>query len=303
MRNLPETEIADLREYIYVDENRVRSLLAQLGNGVLVDREISNSRSKRLQIGLKGLGFAGESTNSDTERLATADLHVSMFEEDATALGMLSDVSDQVTKPKNWKQGKLRKSLEPGMLLRLTAPTQLFDPESIVDVLRGLDVFQDEDDDEFTRTLAMADSLYGKSLALSIRPTDPPDPGCAFLGLISHAQAFLGLQRDLLFSRLGPEAPLLTSIVQIARVPTERDTEPPAMQRLEELGRQISNTGVDNIDRKLLDDMMVQMMRIVEDTGLRSAPKWPSIAVVPLAIYRNIPPAPQLNGLDDPRYE
>lgn len=32
--NLPESEIPDVREYIFVDTNRVRSLLAQMGDGL-----------------------------------------------------------------------------------------------------------------------------------------------------------------------------------------------------------------------------------------------------------------------------
>lgn len=293
--NLPESEIVDLREYIYIDESRVQNLLAQLGDGALVDREVSNSRTKRIQANLRLVGAHRDNQASETQRLATADLHVSMFEENATALGMLADVSSHVVKEKAWKQGKLRKKLEPGMLVRVTAPTQLIDPESITGVLREFATFSDDHDQQFDEMLNMAGALYGECLSLSIRPTESEDARCAFLGLIPHSHSFMGLQRDLLFSRMGPETPRLTSILQVARVPTERDTSQPAMQQLEQIASRIEKLSDDSLSRELFDDLMVQMGRAVEDVGLRSAPKWPAIAVIPLAIYRHVMPPPSFD--------
>lgn len=37
-------------------------------------------------------------------------------------------------------------------------------------------------------------------------------------------------------------------------------------------------------------------MRMTEDHGLQSAPKWPAIAVTPLAIYRSVPRAVDPTG-------
>lgn len=298
MINLPDSDIPDIREYLYVDEARIRSLLAQFGQGLATEKEVTSFRSKQLQLGLKVLGSSLNDGNQESGRLALADLHVSMFEEDATALGMLADVSDVVTKSKNWKRGKLRNSLEPGMLLRVNAPTQLIDPQSIVEVFSNIDALSDEDSD-FDEVAGFAKAMYGKSISLSIRPTDPPDATCSFLGMIPHTHTFSGLQRDLLFSQLGPEAPTLTSIVQIARVPTERDSGQPVLQILNDLGRQIVRADSKSLNREVLDDMLVQMMRAIEDYGMQSAPRWPAIGVVPLAIYRHVPLAPDADGSDE----
>lgn len=88
--NLPESEIPDVREYIYVDTNRVRSLLAQMSEGLPDEKATSASRSSRLRLGTKLAGFESGRDGTQSERLALADLHVSMMEEAATSLGLSS---------------------------------------------------------------------------------------------------------------------------------------------------------------------------------------------------------------------
>ena len=297
--NLPESEIPDVREYVYVDEGRVQSLLAQMSDGAPVERETGNSRSRRVRMGLKALEWERGSDQSGSERLTTADLHVSMLEDAATSLGMLADVSEAVMKEKFWKRGKVRGQLAPGMIVRITAPTQLIDPRSISNTMRVFNDAISSDDDEFNEILEIANALYGESLSLSIRPTPSMDNSCAFLGLIPHSHSFTPLQRDLLFSRFGPDLPELTSIVQIARVPTERESTLDVKQQIERLAEEITTDGGESVNRTVFDDLMVQMGRAMEEYGLQSAPKWPSISVVPLAIYRAVMPSSPLDLDDD----
>lgn len=56
------------------------------------------------------------------------------------------------------------------------------------------------------------------------------------------------------------------------------------MQRLQQ-------GGDDRLDRSAIDDFLTEMMRMTEDYGLQSAPRWPAVAVTPLAIYRQVPHA------------
>lgn len=135
--NLPQSEVPDVREYVYVDTNRVRSLLAQMGDGLPDEKANTNSRSSRLRFGTRQAGLERERGGSQSETLALADLHVSMLEEAALALGLLADASDRVQKEKFWLRGKVRAELQPAMLLRITAPTQLIDPNSLMTTLRG----------------------------------------------------------------------------------------------------------------------------------------------------------------------
>jgi hypothetical protein len=76
-----------------------------------------------------------------------------MLEEDAEALGMLRDVSEEAGDRNFWGRGGARKRLKPGMLVRVTAPTQLIDPHSITQVWRN-----------FTKALSSTDPKMDQAL-------------------------------------------------------------------------------------------------------------------------------------------
>lgn len=299
--NLPQSEIPDVREYIYVDTNRVRSLLAQMGDGLPDEKANSNSRSSRLRLGTRQAGLEREKSGSQSETLALADLHVSMLEEAATALGLLIDASERVQKEKFWLRGKVRSQLEPGMLLRVAAPTQLIDPNSLMATLRGFQTAMDadQDDDKFAQFLDMVEALYGSALALSIRPTVEGSGRGAFVGNIPLDHGFEPLFRDLLLSRVGPDAASMTAIVQIARVPTEHDTGLSPEQQLGLLFKRMQTSSRNVLDRELLDSVIAQLGGLLEQYGFAAAPKWPAISVVPLALYRNVMPPPAWDEEDD----
>lgn len=290
---LPESDILDVREYIYVDTNRVRSLLAQMTDGLPDEKSTTKSRSSRLRLGTKLAGFEGGRDGSASETLALADLHVSMMEEAATSLGLLTDASERVRREKFWLRGKVRAQLEPGMLLRVTAPTQLIDPNSLMSTLRGFQAaVEASQDDEFEQFLAIVEALYGSALALSIRPTEPASGRAAFVGNIPLDHGFEPLFRDLLLSRIGPDPAPMTAIIQIARVPTQHDTGMSAEQQLGMLFKRLEATSSEVLDRDLLDTLIAQLGGLLEQYGFAAAPKWPAISVVPLALYRNVIPVP-----------
>ena len=95
--------------------------------------------------------MSGESGRSSSTSLESVleDLHVSMLEQDAEALEYLSDVSEEAKRPEFWKRGKARQKLAPGRLLRVTAPTLIFDPQQIVTGFSSLDTqFSEPEFDE-----------------------------------------------------------------------------------------------------------------------------------------------------------
>lgn len=291
--NLPESDVPDVREYIYVDTNRVRSLLAQMSEGLPDEKATSTARSSRLRIGTKLAGFEGGRDGSQSETLELADLHVSMMEEAATSLGLLSDASERVQKEKFWLRGKVRAQLQPGMLLRVTAPTQLIDPNSLMSTLRGFrTAIEAKQDDEFDQFLDMVEALYGSALALSVRPTENASSRGAFVGNIPLEHGFDPLFRDLLLSRIGPDPTPMTAIIQIARVPTQQDTELSAEQQLGLLFKRLETTSSEVLDRDLLDTLVAQLGGLLEQYGFAASPKWPAVSVIPLALYRNVMPTP-----------
>jgi DNA-binding HxlR family transcriptional regulator len=46
----------------------------------------------------------------------------------------------------------------------------------------------------------------------------------------------------------------------------------------------------DRLNRDVLESMMQQMLRMLESLGMLEAPQFPSVGVLPLAIYRNVAP-------------
>ena len=300
--NLPGSDIPDVREYVYVDTDRVRSLLAQMADGAPDEKAASTNRSSRLRLGMRFGSIESDRGSAEGETLSLADLHVSMMEEAATALGLLADISDQIRRSKDWLRGKVRARLQPGMLLRITAPTLLLDPGSLMDTMRAFETAVGEgDDDDFAQMLAMLEALYGPSLAVSIRPTNTDDGRAAFVGAIPADHQFTPMVRELLLSRIGPDPTEMTSVIQIARIPTERETTTTAAQQLAHLAQRLKNLDSDRLDRELLDNLVSQMSGLLEQHGFAAAPKWPAISIMPLAIYRNVLPTPPLGekAVDD----
>ena len=291
--NVPETDLPDLREYLFVDVPRVRMLVSQLRGGAPETTKSVTGRSGRLRASLKLLEGERTSQRSEEDTLALSDLYVSMLEEDADALGMLSDLSGRANKPKFWKRGGLRRSLEPGMLLRVTAATRLMDASGFVRIWRSFEAATGDDDDEFKEMMAMVEALYGENLAVTVMPCGPSEPSSAFLGVIGHGTDYAALDRASLLSRIGPDTPNLTTIMQLARVPTERENTRTTNTLVADIMRRLKAAG-NSIDRNAFDEFLFEMMRMTEDHGLQSAPRWPAVAMTPLAIYRQMPAAPSL---------
>lgn len=224
------------------------------------------------------------------------------LEEDAEALGMLTDLSDHANRRKFWLRGGLRKTLEPGMLLRVTAPTRLMDVSWLLQVWRRFEAANDavnDVDSQLSPLFDMVEALYGQNLSLSVFPCGEDEPDCVFLGVISHGVESAALDRSSLLSRLGPEAPILTTIMQISRVPTERDQAPPADTLVAQVMQRLHSAPEGTVDRNAIDQLLFGMMRMTEDRGFQSAPKWPAVAVTPLAIYRQVPRSPVLDAEQD----
>lgn len=296
--NLPDSEIHDLRDYLFVDRQRVGSLLAQFSEGLPSERSESSNRSRRLQLGIERFfSIERSSGRSDSQTLALADLHVSQLEENAEALGMLADLSDQVRNRKNWLRGKVRKLLKPGMLLRVTAATQISDSSSIISSFRSLfNAFQDSpQNDGLLSMVEQIESLYGQSISVSIRAAGGDDFQVGFVGEIPHDHEFGPMRRELLLSQVGPRTSELTTLMQVAAVPTDEDAGMTPSQLLHDLVPNVDRLADgEAINRQILDQMMAALGTMLAESGFVAAPKWSAISIIPLAIYRHVEQIPAL---------
>lgn len=297
VNNLPDSDILDVRDYLFVDRQRVGSLLAQFADGLSETRTSSTSRSGKLNLSLqKMFALDVERGNTETQTLALADLHVSQLEEAAESLSMLADVSDLISTRKNWLRGKVRERIKPGMLLRVTAQTQIVDVSSIIDVLeRIMEAFDTGSDQALVDTLNQASSLYGKSIIVSIRACGDDDFDTAFIGELPYDFEFGPMKRELLLSQVGVESVELTTLMQVSAVPTEREDLNEYRRLVDEADRMSQRLKESELlNRRILDRFLSGMGAILGEVGFISAPKWPAISVIPLAIYRNVLPLPSL---------
>lgn len=299
VNNLPESQIPDVREYLYVDAPRVRSLVSQLRGGLPQTEVETGSRSRRLRAGLKFLEGESGSVLGSQETRALDDLYVSMLEDDAMALGLLQDLSERVQERKTWLRGKLK--VAPGELIRVTSPTRLFDPHQIINALEkmqaGFSSQIDDPDGNFEMMLRMLPALYPDALSLRVMPCGEDSPECSFVGLIPRPEETLGVDRETLFSRLGAGAPELTCLMQVARVAQERRD---SLQSIAQVGDLLQFDDSQGLARDSVDRFLIGVMHHLEGMGLLDSPRHPGVAVTALAIYRQVPQSSPQRGLGGP---
>lgn len=290
------TSDQDVREYIYIDTDRVRSLLAQMSeDGLPTDIEKSKTRSGRLGASVKVLSadFGGDLAESRTSALG--DLYVSMLEEVAVRSGYLAEPPTEILQTKLWLRGKVRAKIKPGLLFRISAPTTVLNAQHLIRLTKQAmvhwNVKQQETGEAGMRLLEL---LYGDDLAVSIRPAEQgEDARAAFVGTIPADHDFAPLKNELILQRYGVQPSQMTTLLQVARVSTERDR---STARLDDIGgrlrRAADSGGGAAIDREAIDSFIAQIGEQFERNGLSPVPRWPAIAVIPLAIYRSVSLSP-----------
>lgn len=286
---LPGTGEPFLREYLFVDGDRVRSLLAQLAEGAPEQYKASEAQHRAWQLNVR-MPVGGNRNNVDVaaseETRSLTDLHLAMLEDVAEPAGFLRDMSDELKKAKEWKRSRHLRKLKPGDLIRVTAPTRVSDPRHIGDLVRRFGgVVPDADQRgiaEVGRFASLMDVMWPSGVVVRSFPAGVDEPECNLVGILPESSAYISGERNALFSRFGYEAQEWTLLGLVARVPDEPQPvlRPPAS--ISEL-----LTG-ESIDRLELEMIAASLAGYLETYGIAEAPKFPAIAVTPLALYRMI---------------
>lgn len=122
-----------LREFLYVDVTRTRSLLAQLDEGV-VEGVVRTGRERITWTGELSAWIAKGSRSSDTESglqesKSMQDLVFTLFEEIAESTGLIRTVElDSISDPNAWETSSVHDRYEEGELLKVFTPVLLVDP-------------------------------------------------------------------------------------------------------------------------------------------------------------------------------
>jgi hypothetical protein len=278
----------NIREYLYVDTPRVRTLLAQLSSGVPEERR--SERTKQWSASLSGIDGPGhDQRTGEHEVRSLADLHVAMLEEVAEYAKMLLDVSEISKKPKNWHRERIHKALRPSSLIRVTGPTAIIYPASFAAAASAFDEF--DDDKSFSIDLGkIVRSMFGDHLTLRVYPCGEEEWNCQYSGVVADPGGYLAGEKSVLFSRLGADPQEWTTVATISRIP--RRAAAASDSQFERVVETLQNSfTADQLDRQILEKMIQEASREMERKGLSEAPSWPAISVIPLAVYRDIQPS------------
>lgn len=122
-----------LREYVYVDFDKVRGLAGQLYDGVPEKATKISARQKQLGFDLKLVSAQGQAGSEDAVERNLADSLFQDLETDLESLGLLVDKSEELQDAGGWGS-----SIFPGQIIRITAPGSLFHPNQMAEALVGV---------------------------------------------------------------------------------------------------------------------------------------------------------------------
>lgn len=306
-----------LRDFLYLDTDRVRSLLAQIDGGV-VEQVVENAktgaggRAGAKLFGMLDLGgtLVREKASEQTKTLQDA-LYL-IFEEAANQAGLFSGLNfhDRAL----WED-TVHDQLRPSELMRCTAPARILDSklvrERVDRFLSWLPLTTKFDDDpgvdrgmtkkqrervEQQRVTELLDGndpaqvraigefferFLGGQISMRQFPCGQEHPQLAFTGTLLDRPGYLQEEREALFSKYGSAASEWTLVGQVATVPSP---EPPG-----EIAISVADDDDDRIDRTGFEELGASLMGLMERFGIAEGPHYPTIAVTPLAIFRELP--------------
>lgn len=125
-----------LREYIYVDIDKVSGLVSQINDGVPEKASSLEDRQRQFQVDFQAIkGGSGSSSQEHVEK-SLSDFLFKELEGDLESFGVLQDVSEDLM---NYSSPEdLEDILVPGNILRITAPGTIFHSAQLSDSLVGL---------------------------------------------------------------------------------------------------------------------------------------------------------------------
>jgi hypothetical protein len=322
-----------VRDFLYVDLGRVRSLLAQIARGapdaVTEKLEGAWKLATGLNLGVVEGRMGRTSGNETTETRSLTDVHFALFEEESEALGLLTDVTELTASSGDWHGGQVRAEVEEGQLIRVSdIPVRLVDSRFVAQSMdrmeKLLDAWADvmvlnagaggvaperrtgatksggQNKAERDRARAkvkretfgggspemitgiknvMASLLEGDGISLRAMPAGEDHPECSFTGTLLNRNEYIEPERGAIFARLGVRPSKWTMVAIVARFASDREPEDFELPTV--------------FDRAAIESMTIGLMDRLERMGLSAAPAYPSMAVIPIALYRVLPWASQ----------
>lgn len=317
-----------LREYVYVDIDKVRGLAGQLYDGIAEKATNIAARQKRIDIDIKVLRGGGTTGSEDSTERSIGDSLFKDLEADLEALGMLSDISAELGELETWKTVE---SLAPrGRIVRITAPGSLFHPGQMSDAIVGMvtaahglsDLSVAEASDSSSTPRGTKNNPKGADRRprpkIDGSPQFPEDllpPGNIvpimdvkrdqLAGMIRVIRGVFGEGVHVHLRPAGSEGPIISARLEPGR--KYLDSSPEVLFSRYGLGQQewtvvgvvgqLGSSAVpDEIDDVMHEDGSVNRAKLVDlvghflgqTAGLIDLPQAPGFSLVPLAVYRTL---------------
>jgi hypothetical protein len=307
-----------LIEFFYVDVDRVRSLLAQIQGGVVdsMTSESTHGYEAGAQATVFGIGGHGDFTRESRrgESRSLQDLTFVAFEQVATDGGWIRELGSDFNDPAFWASGEAHEQLTPGTVIRITCDVQVLDGglfrdrvnryRRMADALARLTTETQTaastkqakilmsrareaimgDEQKLQAMSDVVESFVGDSVSCRVLPCGPDHIQFGFSGALLGRREYMQEERENLFSRYGSLASSWTAVLQVAAVPKPPNDDAPtgAISSL----NLVSESGT--INRAAVEGMAGSLLGVLEAIGLVEGPRWPTVSVTPLGIYRRV---------------
>ncbi|NQE06434.1 hypothetical protein C5S32_11245 [ANME-1 cluster archaeon GoMg1] len=299
----------DLKDFIYLDIDRVRSFTSQLFEGIPETIDSKNGKEQDIKGKIKGGmpflisgGLEGGSLfrQEKTETKSLQHYIYVLFEDRLNDLKKLSVLNEKFDE-KNWVEGIVRKGLKESEFIKITANVKIFDyeyldnafkmvkglPETVAE-LTSMSLTKDKRKQKKRETLKemgardwdstinpiskFMETMYKGIISLKIYPVGT-DSAPYLLGRLN--KNYLQYDRETLLFQYGTEPNQKWTIVgQISTIPDEKgiNVEKPQLKE-----------GYNMLD---MENIMEYILKLMVTTGLKFSVSYPSIGIIPLAIYR-----------------
>jgi len=140
-------------------------------------------------------------------------------------------------------------------------------------------------DEQFLNTMeVMVRLLFDTGIWVRCMPCGAEHPEACFSGVLLDRSEYIDPERFAIFSRYGAYAREWTVVGTVTRISQRVPTREIS---LDDLGAEIV-TAQGTLDRNQLEDMLSRLLEYCETQGITEGPRWPSIVITPLAVYRQV---------------
>lgn len=315
------------REFLYVDTQRVKSFLAHMEGGLVEQTKAGHTDNVKADAQAKLLGFGGGGGYSHDwkreEQKSLQDVVFSLFEDTADESGYITDATEQYYDPSKWADGSVQNALQAAQLIRVTCEVQMLDGGlfesrldrflSMADHLSRLGVKTDDlkpikgktvekqkeellkkaraeilgtvSEDYIKAMSGFIQSFLGDDIAMRALPCGEKYLEFGFSGALLNRADYIQDEREHLFSRYGTYMSNWTCVLQVATVPVQEDHK----TTIEGDVNFMLPSGT--ISRAATERGASDLLGVMEGIGLLDGPRWPTVSVTPLGIYRDVPKA------------